>query len=86
MKASDVDDVAFLTIVDRRSKDRSYGTAHRWVLRGEVEEEMSDVPWKVLLAKARSLKKRGLLDGCMCGCRGDYELTAAGREVVGSAP
>lgn len=30
-------------------------------------------------AKMRKLGKRGLIDGCFCGCRGDYELTEAGR-------
>ena len=38
-------------------------------------------PEKVALAKMRALIKRGLVDGCPCGCRGDFELTDAGREV-----
>jgi hypothetical protein len=31
-----------------------------------------DMPWKVVLAKAKSLIRRGLVDGCACGCRGDF--------------
>lgn len=31
-------------------------------------------PPKLALAKMRSLKKRGLVDGCGCGCRGDWCL------------
>ncbi len=27
---------------------------------------------KVLLAKLRAMKKRGLIEGCGCGCRGDW--------------
>jgi hypothetical protein len=31
-------------------------------------------PQKVALAKMRALIKRGLIDGCACGCRGDFTL------------
>lgn len=31
-------------------------------------------PEKVVLAKMRSLIKRGKIYGCPCGCRGDYRL------------
>lgn len=31
-------------------------------------------PAKVALAKMRSLVKRGLVAGCACGCRGDFQL------------
>lgn len=33
---------------------------------------------KLALAKMRSLKKRGLVDGFVCGCRGGFVITAAG--------
>lgn len=33
-------------------------------------------PYKVALAKMRALIKRGIVDGCACGCRGDFELAA----------
>ena len=36
-------------------------------------------PPEVIRAKMRSLIKRGLVDGCACGCRGDYEITNKGR-------
>lgn len=31
-------------------------------------------PPKLARAKMNQLIKRGLVDGCTCGCRGDYEL------------
>lgn len=31
-------------------------------------------PPKVFLAKMSSLIRRGLIDGCTCGCRGDFRL------------
>lgn len=45
--------------------------------------DVPGVPAKVALAKAKRLIKRGLLNGCACGCRGDFELTDAGRELLG---
>ncbi|QFP94867.1 hypothetical protein SEA_MARSHAWN_81 [Mycobacterium phage Marshawn] len=66
-----------------------------WATRWDVEralgglsidgsvDEVPGVPWKVVIAKARRLIGRGLITGCTCTCRGDYELTAAGREVLG---
>jgi len=35
---------------------------------------------KLILAKMRQLMRRGLVDGCSCGCRGDFEITAKGEE------
>lgn len=31
-------------------------------------------PPKVALAKMASLIRRGLIDGCACGCRGDFRM------------
>jgi hypothetical protein len=42
-----------------------------------------DVPDKVWLAKMKSIMKRGLSGGCDCGCRGDYEITDKGLELIG---
>lgn len=36
------------------------------------------VPRKLALAKMRGLIKRGLVDGCCCGCLGDFSLTPKG--------
>jgi hypothetical protein len=41
-------------------------------------------PEKVALAKMRSLIKRGLVAGCACGCRGDFEITDEGRTYIAS--
>jgi hypothetical protein len=39
-------------------------------------------PEKLVCAKMRQLIKRGLVDGCDCGCRGDYVLTDKGRAAL----
>lgn len=43
----------------------------------------ADTPEKLVLAKMRRLIERGLVDGCPCGCRGDFVLTAKGRAYIG---
>lgn len=39
-----------------------------------------EVPHKIVQAKLSRLIQRGLIDGCPCGCRGDYEMTEKGRD------
>lgn len=41
-----------------------------------------DIPDKLALAKMDMLIKRGLVDGCACGCRGDFSLTDKGRKFL----
>jgi hypothetical protein len=38
-------------------------------------------PQKAVNAKLRSMAKRGLVEGCPCGCRGDWHIPPAGRIV-----
>lgn len=42
---------------------------------GATANEYPNMPEKVVLAKARRLIRRGLVDGCFCGCRGDLKRT-----------
>ena len=37
-----------------------------------------DIPYKVGVAAMANLMKRGLVTGCTCGCRGDFEITEKG--------
>ena len=39
----------------------------------------SRLPNKLILAKLRKLIKRGYIEGCACGCRGDFKLKDQGR-------
>lgn len=40
------------------------------------------IPEKLVLAKMRRLLARGLVQGCLCGCRGDFEITMKGRAFL----
>lgn len=35
---------------------------------------------KLVLSKMKQLIKRGLVTGCDCGCRGDFEITSEGED------
>lgn len=39
-------------------------------------------PATLARAKMTMLIRRGLVDGCSCGCRGDYEITDAGKQYL----
>ena len=43
------------------------------------------MPHKLVTAKARALIRRGLIDGCPCGCRGDFEVLPKGFEALMSS-
>lgn len=53
----------------------------RWGIATWELAERLGFPEKVVLAKMRSMVKRGLVDGCTCGCRGGFALTEAGKEM-----
>lgn len=71
IKASMIDDADILLRIAAHA-----GT--RWTQTWDLHEWYPTIPLKVLIAKAGQLIKRKLIDGCACGCRGDFEITAAG--------
>jgi hypothetical protein len=68
VKTSDLSDSRVLAVVTALNEERGY-PADRW----SVAARCADVPEKIVYAKLKRLHKRGLLTGCPCGCRGDYE-------------
>lgn len=102
IKASMIDDAdLLLRIAAHAGKDYDreslFGGSFTWPQKGgrwagtrDLQEWYPTIPRKVLVAKAGQLIKRKLLDGCACGCRGDFEITALGAawlaQGVGSSP
>ena len=87
-QAKDVDDRFVLETVHRLSMEgREYGCGPPyWVMAWDLEKALGlEGTGRLLLAKCESLIKRKLLDGCPCGCRGDFELTAAGKAFLQAA-
>lgn len=57
------------------------GEWHNWYFGNEKDVRRAmpqDTPEKVVLAKMRRLIAKGLVKGCPCGCRGDFEITDMG--------
>lgn len=52
-----------------------------WRPHGPGPDETGEAVWseKVLRAKLSRMLRSGLVDGCCCGCRGDFVLTDKGR-------
>lgn len=90
MSCKDISDDDFMTAVETVCLMQGRW-ALRWevaaVLAGRVEdvgngviEDYDNMPWKLVVAKARKLIRRGVLSGCYCGCRGDFELMQLSKE------
>lgn len=75
MKATDIPEEAMLAAIGRDMEER--GTlnigACTWTL-----AEREGWPLKVATAKLRRMARRGLVDGCSCGCRGDWTILVGG--------
>lgn len=71
MQAKDVPEQPILDFI---------AAAHpKWCNWGDGERGLMNAvplgtPPKVLLAKLASMIRRGLIDGCDCGCRGDFRM------------
>ena len=93
MQTKDIPTVPILEFIDIKTKPHvpcmeycdGRGLWCNWYFNNahSVQHAMPpDLPEKLVLSKMRNLIKRGLVSGCPCGCRGDYELTDAGRKLL----
>lgn len=88
--ARDIPDELFLEAMQIAARERAEVQgwsrplpANRWDIGAvlatghiaDFDAETPGVPPKVVLAKAKRLIARGVIRGCDCGCRGDFELT-----------
>jgi hypothetical protein len=55
-----------------------------WTLTWDLFElpELKEFPHKVVRAKLLNMYNSGLIGGCCCGCRGDFELKPAGLALL----
>jgi hypothetical protein len=66
MKASDISDEAFIAALEPDA----------WTMLWDLCERLG-YPEKVVRAKAKTMiTRRKTVDGCYCGCRGDFHLRA----------
>lgn len=81
-QCKDIDDAAVLTFLAQHQGrwstwDEGYG--YMPTVRDAMPPK---TPPKLQLAKMRQLMRRGLVGGCDCGCRGDFEITDAGLALI----
>lgn len=81
MQSKDIPDDLFIQAVAECSVAAAerWNSPTAWADRFDVgdwltEHMGTEVPEKVVLAKARKVMDKGRMDGCGCGCRGDFDL------------
>jgi hypothetical protein len=67
-QAKDISDQAALEAIKATRQD--WGKS----MLGDVEKKLSSFPSKVVKAKLSSMIRRGIIDGCDCGCSGNFEI------------
>lgn len=70
-----------------------YTTQGRWAFFWDIEDHLNlpheyslkkgmRVPNKELLKRLKKLMRRNMITGCLCGCRGDFEITFEGLDYI----
>jgi hypothetical protein len=80
MQCKDIPDEPILRFLAQRP-----GVWHNWNFGNENDVHLAmppKTPEKLVLGKMRMLMRRGLVTGCGCGCRGDFEITDRGQEEL----
>ena len=76
----------FLKSLEKRPLGGRRGTAFHGHDNSVQQAMPPGVTEKLALAKMGSLIRKKLVDGCACGCRGDFTLTAHGQELLDIQP
>jgi len=74
MKASDITDKQIFAVIDTFPLLGEGEFQYRpWVMTWDFYEAFPDFPQKVIMAKLKQMVKKNRLQGCCCGCRGDFQ-------------
>jgi hypothetical protein len=80
-QCKDVPDKPILVFLYKRMKDDKTWCCWYDGFENSIGQAMPhNTPEKIRIQKMAKLIKRGLVSGCGCGCRGDYEITKKGIE------
>lgn len=81
--ASTISDLEFVQAIDKlqRKNQRKNGCGDGWVHLMDLAKELNINPNRVR-SKFRRAAKRKLVDGCNCGCRGDFYLLVEGVKLL----
>lgn len=76
LQCKHIPDVPILQFLSRQTRWSTHGNGYSMPT---VQDAMPEwTPRKLQIAKMVMLKRRGLVDGCGCGCRGDWRITDKG--------
>lgn len=78
-QAKDISDLPILRLLNsRRGKWFHWHGENR-----DLEQTFPPTtPKNLMLAKMASMIRRGLVSGCACGCRGEFEITETGIKAL----
>ena len=80
MQCKDIPDKPILELLAKNPEQwHFFFQDHQYSISQALPE---NVPFKLARAKMAQLIKRGLVDGCTCGCRGDFVITEKGKELL----
>ena len=80
-QCKDVPDKPILDFLYQRQKDGKTWCCWFDGFENSIGQSMPlNTPEKIRIQKMAKLIKQGLVSGCGCGCRGDYEITKKGIE------
>ncbi len=77
MQCKNISDRPILEMLSRNPKQW-----HNWYFGNEFDVTKAmppETPAKLRLAKMRVMMARGVVEGCPCGCRGDFVITEKGK-------
>ncbi|ROC70321.1 hypothetical protein [Klebsiella quasipneumoniae] len=82
MQIKDIDKIVVLTRIAEIEASGRQGTLFPGFDNSVNTSMPEGTPEKLQYAVMRNLIKKGLADGCCCGCRGDFVLTEKGADLV----
>lgn len=88
LQVKDIPDLPILKFLDDLSKKKLAGILYNNCPQSiyNVFESNKSPAFNLLKAKMRTLIKHKLVEGCACGCRGDFKITNKGREILYGRP
>lgn len=79
MQCKDIPEIPILRFLDGLGR---WGTTFRGFDNSVQRAMPYGVCDRLAIAKMATMKRRGLVDGCECGCRGDWVLAEGGRRKL----
>jgi hypothetical protein len=71
MKAADIKDAEIYELVEREAAERGLKWGSSFYIHDALGERF---PYNVIRAKLYQMVNKGRLNGCSCGCRGDFTV------------